>query len=184
MKFVILHGTSANSKSNWFPWLEKELKALGHEVWVPDLPNANMPDLSVYNTFLLDSGYDFNDAVLIGHSSGAVAINALLQELDDDIHARAAILLGVFRGDLGWQALKNVAIDFDFPKIKTKADTFIVMHSDNDPNCPLEGAEWIAKQLDADFMLMPGMGHFSETLDPRFQTFPELLDIIKQKIIE
>lgn len=183
MKFVILHGTGANHASNWFEWLHKELGALGHEVWVPDLPNANTPKLEAYNKFLLESGYDFSDAVLIGHSSGAVAINALLQELGNDVKAKAAILIGVFRGDLGWQALKGVDIEFDYPKIKSKAGKFIVMHSDNDPNCPLDGAKWIARQLDAEFILIPAAGHFSATLDPRFTRFPELLDILKQKVV-
>lgn len=182
MKFVILHGTAANHTSNWFSWLKDKLEDRGHEVWLPDLPGAEEPDLVRYNEFLLSQNYDFNDSILIGHSSGAVAINGLLQELSDDTQVLAAFLLGVFKGDLDWPALRKVDISFDYPKIKTKAQNFYVIHSDNDPHCPLEDAKWIAEQLDAEFILLSGMQHFSAAIEERFKQFPELLEILDDKL--
>lgn len=182
MKFVILHGTSASHQSNWFPWLKSKLEAEGHEVWVPDLPDPDHPNIAKYNKFFKEQAYDFSDSVIIGHSSGSVAIGGLLQELPDGDDINTAILLGTFRGDLGWDALHGVDITFDYQKIKTKAKRFIVIHSDNDPHCPLDGAKWIAKQLDAEFILLPGKQHFSKSIDPTFDNFPELLDIIHEKV--
>jgi predicted alpha/beta hydrolase family esterase len=184
MKFVILHGTSADHTSNWFPWLKFHLKSLGHEVWVPDLPDTDTPDAFNWTEYLIGQAYDYNDSVIIGHSAGAVEVNALLQKLPDDVKLRAAVMAGVFRGDLGWESLKNMDVEFDYKKIKTKAGKFIVVHSDNDPHCPLEGAQWIADQLDAEFILMPNMGHFSLERDPKFSQFPELLEVIKEKILK
>lgn len=183
MKFVILHGTSSNSSSNWFPWLKTELERLGHEVWVPNLPDADAPKIDVYNKFLTSSGWDFNNNVIIGHSSGSVAINGLLQSLSDDTQIDTGILVGTFKGDLGWDSLHGVNIPFDYKKIKDKARHFIVVHSDNDPYCPLEGAKWISSELDAEFVLLPQMQHFSYELDKRFSEFPELMEIIKTKVI-
>ena len=183
MKFVILHGTDSDHASNWFPWLKGELEKLGHEVWVPDLPDAQLPNIERYNKFLLSSGYNFNESVLIGHSSGTSAVYGLLQELPDDANAKAAVLVGTFKGDLGWDQLHGVNVPFDFIKIKSKADNFIVIHSDDDPYCPLSGAKEIAGELDAKFILIPGQGHFSKKLDPKYSKFPEILEIIKEKLL-
>ncbi len=183
MKVVILHGTDASHKEHWFPWLKEQLEKLGHEVWVPDLPNADHPKIDVYNDFLLKSGWDFNDNVMIGHSSGAVAINGLLQALPDDTKINTGVLVGVFRGDLGWEKLEGVDVPFDYPKIKKHADKFIVIHSDNDPHCPLDGAKYIADQLDASLKIFHGMQHFSSDIEPRFKEFPELLEILKQEVL-
>jgi predicted alpha/beta hydrolase family esterase len=183
MKFVILHGTSASHESNWFPWLKGELESLGHEVWVPDLPDADEPNIATWNQFLLSGEYDFKDSVLIGHSAGSVEICGLLQELDDSKKLKAAILVGTFRGDLGWDNLHGLNVPFDYDRIRQMAEKFIVLHSDNDPHCPLDGAEWVAKQLDAEMIVFPGMGHFSMSQDIRFSRLPELLEIIEREVL-
>lgn len=177
-KALILHGTSANHSSNWFPWLKQKLEGLDYEVWVPDLPNANKPNIQTYNEYLLNNGWNFSDNLVIGHSSGAVEALALLQVLPESVTVDTVVLVGVFKGDLGWESLKGVNASFDYPAIKKRAKRFIVLHSDNDPYCPLAGAKEIANYLDAEFKLLPNMTHFSYDLDNRFNKFPELLEII------
>lgn len=182
MKALILHGTGNNHAGNWFPWLKTELENLGYEVWVPDLPKSNRPNIERYNKFLLGEEWDFNDNLIIGHSSGAVEVLALLEALPDNIKVNTAIMVSVFEGDLGWEDLKNLdGLKFDFEKIRSKAKQFIVIHSDDDPHCPPEGAKRIASKLGAEFKLFHGMKHFSEHTDSRFTKFPELLKIIKEK---
>lgn len=183
MKFVVLHGTDASHTDNWFPWLKDKLEQLGQEVWVPDLPNAGKPNVKAYSDFLLGSGYDFGDCTLVGHSSGAVEICALLQALREGMKIDTAILIGAFKGDLGWESLRGMAVEFNYEKIKSHAKQFIVIHSDDDPYCPQQEAEEISQELGAEFMLLKGMGHFSLGLDKRFDRFPELLNIIKEKVL-
>jgi hypothetical protein len=183
MKAVILHGTGNDHTGNWFPWLKNELERLGIDVWVPDLPKSNHPNVERYNKFLLGKGWDFNGNLVIGHSSGAVEVLALLEALPDDMKVNAAIMVSVFEGDLGWEDLKDLGdLKFDYEKIKLKANQFMVIHSDDDPHCPPEGAKRIATRLGAQFKLFHGMKHFSEHTDPRFTKFPELIEIIKEKV--
>jgi uncharacterized protein len=183
MKAVILHGTSNDHKGNWFPYIKTELQKLGYGVWVPDLPRSNRPNVERYNKFLLNSGWDFHNSLIIGHSSGAVEALALLEALPDDVVVNTAILVAVFEGDLGWEDLKDLGgLKFDYEKIRSKAKQFIVIHSDDDPHCPPEDAKKIASELGAEMKLFHGMKHFSIHTDPRFTKFPELLKIIKEKV--
>jgi predicted alpha/beta hydrolase family esterase len=175
---LILHGTDANSSANWFPWLKRELEQLEYKVWVPDLPHAEKPNIERYNSFLLskkDWVFD-SDSVIIGHSSGAVEILGLLQALPEKSIVNKCILVGSFRDDLGWDSLKELFIKpFDFEKIKGHARKFIFIHSDNDPYCPLEHAEYLSHKLNGKLILIKGRGHFSgENVE-----IPEILEELK-----
>jgi predicted alpha/beta hydrolase family esterase len=183
MKAVILHGTGNDPNGNWFPYLKTELENLGYEVWIPNLPGADYPNVRRYNKFLLNSGWDFNNNLVIGHSSGAVEVLALLEALPDGVKVNTAIMVSVFEGDLGWEDLKDLGgLKFDYEKIHSRAEQFIVIHSDDDPHCPPEGAKRIAAKLGAEFKLFHGMKHFSEHTDHRFTKFPELIEIIKEEV--
>lgn len=186
MNIVILHGTNANHSSNWFPWLQSELESQGHIVWVPDLPGAERPDAKRYTEYLLGNGFDFQDCIIIGHSSGAVAVLALLAALPLDIRVRAAILVGSFTErlaeDPSWGMLADLFSEpFNYEKIKQQAGEFVFIHSEDDPYCPIEQAEFLHKQLGGEFIRYKDKGHFSYELDVQFSKFPELLDIITRK---
>ena len=98
---LILHGTDADHTHNWFPWLQKELETLGYELWVPNLPSADHPNIKRYNQFLLNyrgpSGtspinWKFDEeSIIIGHSSGAVEILGLLN--DPEFHKDLKLIL-------------------------------------------------------------------------------------------
>ncbi len=184
---VILHGTGADHTSNWFPWIRAELESRGYTVWVPDLPGADRPNIERYNELLLGGDWDFTDNLVIGHSSGSVAILGLLQALPQDTKIGTAILAGAFTKRLSespsWGMLRELFDKpFDFEAIKQKARKFIFVHSKDDPICPIEEARHLCEQLDGEFVTFDGMKHFSLGLDKRFTKFPELLEIIDQRV--
>jgi len=190
---LILHGTSSDHTSNWFPWLERELINLGYEVWTPDLSNADHPNIKRYNEYLLNHyakmgdwsmNWEFNnDSILIGHSSGAVEILGLLNDpnFPDDVKVKACFLVGAFKGDLGWDSLNGMASDFDYERIKNHCPKFIFIHSDDDPYCPIEETRDLCRQVNGKFKEFKGQGHFSYEGNPKYDKFPELLEIIKQE---
>lgn len=181
-KALILHGTSGSSKENWFTWLEAELEKNGFEVWCPDLPGADNPSIERYNQFILDNApFEFDkETILIGHSSGAVAILGLLEALPIGSKIQAAYLIGSFKNDLGWESLKGLFVEpFDFELIKAKSRLWYFLHSNNDPYCPLEQAEFLHQQIGGDLIVLPGQKHFSiGTAGEHYKQFPYLLHLI------
>lgn len=171
-KAVILHGTDGSPQANWFPWLKTELENRGYEVWVPELPGNHTPNRQVYNDFLFNSGWDFADNLVIGHSSGAVSIlNLLMDKRCPKI--KAGILVGAWshmeETDLDREQFKDLfpANGFDFVTIKQKAVHLLFIHGDNDSYCSLEQAKWLAEQTDSDIIIVPHGGHLGDG-------FPEL----------
>lgn len=178
---MILHGTEDTSQSNWFPWLKKELEGKGYKVWVPDLPQAEKPNLKRYTDFLLaNKDWEWNsETVIFGHSSGAVEILGLLQELPEYVQIDQAILVAGFRNDLGWESLKEFfQIPFDFEKIKRRAKKFILLQSDNDPFVPIDHAKYLADKLNGKLIVQQKQGHFSVSTKPKFTEFPFLLKLL------
>lgn len=181
-KVIILHGTNSNSKANWFPWLKHELEEPGASVWVPDLPHPEKPNIQRYSKYILENApWEFDrQTVIIGHSSGAVAILGPLHHLPRDIKVSTCILVGSFKNDLGWKALNELFLEnLQFESIRQKADKFIFIHSNNDPYCPLEYAQYLADQLHGELIIKEGQGHFSTEGNPKYRQFPFLLELLQ-----
>ncbi len=88
-------------------------------------------------------------------------------------------MIGSFKDDLGWPNLSGLFVKpFDFSKIKQRSKSFVFIHSDNDPYCPLDHAEYLSNELGGELKVIPGQKHFSEETDPKYSTFPLLKDIL------
>lgn len=180
---LILHGTDATPANNWFTWLKEQLEQGSYKVWLPQLPNSDKPNTETYNKFLLSNpDFEFDEeTIIVGHSSGAVEALSLLQHLPDNAKIKAAFLVSAFRDDLGWDALTGLFTEpFDFEKIKTKAEKFVFLHSDNDPYVPLGHAHYLAERVGGELIVKPGQGHFNTELSEKYKSFPELLELIRR----
>lgn len=179
---LILHGTEGHSKENWFSWLGDELEKKGWEVWVPDLPQADKPNISRYNKFIFSNpDWKLNsESTLIGHSSGAVAILGLLEALPHNTQVDTCYLVGAFKNNLDWDALDDLFIKpFDFELIKKKAKRFVFIHSDDDPYCPLEHAQYLSEKLGGELIIKKGQKHFSVgSYGEKYREFPFLFETI------
>ena len=174
---LILHGKSNNHTGNWFPWVKEELEKKGWKVWVPDLPDSKHPSIIKYNKKIFgNKDWKFNDkSVIVGHSSGAVAILGILQALPENIKIDTAILVGAFepsKDDPEYPMISN------YDKIKAKTKRFIFIHSDNDPYCPLEEAKFLADKLNGKLIIKKGQGHFNLEHGQQYKKFPFLLEFI------
>lgn len=181
---VILHGTDGNPEANWFPWVKKRLEEQGYQVWVPELPNNHTPNRSTYNDFLLDSDWDFEDNVVVGHSSGAVEVLNLLMD-ERCPHIKLGVMVSAWPagepiGDWDEGQFDDLfpKDGLDFKKIKNKADKLLFVHGDNDPYCPLEDAQYLSGELQAELIAVPNGGHLGDG----FTELPQMWDVIKDNI--
>jgi uncharacterized protein len=183
---LILHGTQGNSKENWFPWLKEELEDRGYEVWLPDLPGADHPNLDTYNKFLLsNSDWRFGKgSVIIGHSSGAVATLALLNKLPNNTKIDTCILVSVFEKDSAggaWEPNKSLfEHKFDIENVRSKAKKFVLLISDDDKYCPVGYVKKLGRELGGKVVITQGDGHFSVSSGgEKYKKLPIILKYLK-----
>ena len=60
---IILHGTGTKNTDFWFPYLKSNLEERGFEVWLPQLPNDETPNLEEWLPFVLEGGKDRKSVV-------------------------------------------------------------------------------------------------------------------------
>ena len=173
-----------NSRSCWAGWLEDELRTIGYDVINPDFPETDNPKLRDWLATVRKCVPKFNAAdswVLISHSLGGPTILNLLESFGPDEKIKAIILVAGFGRDLGIPQIQSfVDHEFDWKKIKSKAEQFIIINSDDDPFIQFEEAERISKLLNAKLITEPGAGHINE--GSGFTSYPRLLEIIKKFI--
>ena len=183
---IILHGTQGSPNGNWFQWLKKELEAKGFMVWLPQLPNTKKPSLREWEAFVRsECPFTINENTLIvGHSSGA--ITALVVAQDNMEKIGAVVDVSVFYDNsLQWEANDRLFDDvqFDWDAIRQGVEKLLFIHSDNDPYVPLNQAQYVANNCQAELMIIPGQGHFNLENSDKYQQFPQLLEILEQKVL-
>lgn len=176
MKFVILHGTG-EGPDMWLPWLKTELEKLGHEVWMPTLPNPETPDWQAQSKFLLESDKLTPETTVIGHSAACPLIFSTLQQMDTSI--KKAVLVAPDFPQPGKE--KPIWQDkYDLAKIKQNCGEFVFIASDNDPwgaNDKL--ARPYFDQVGGMLIVVKDGGHFgSNTYKQPMYEFPLLLKLI------
>lgn len=182
---LILHAMEQNSSGHWYPWLKQKLEERGYQVWVPDLPNTAHPDTIEMTDFLLaNKEWNFNENLIIGHSSGSVEVLYLLQALPENVKASTAVIVSSFDHmveGMESQHDKMFVRALDFEMIKAHANSFLFLHGSDDPWCPIDGATNLAEETGGELVIIPKGGHFSTSLDPRYTEFPELLNLLKER---
>ncbi len=186
-KAVLLHGTDGSPNDHWFPWLKKELEENEYQVFAPTLPENNTPNRDVYEAFLKNSGWDFSDNLLVGHSSGTTTILNLLMA-DWFPSVKASVLVGTFLNEKllnkqEWytpgQFDRLFVREFDIEKIKSKCPEFIFVHGDNDHACDYNDAKEFCQQLDGDFITIKNGAHLSGSSG--ITEIPEIIEKITEK---
>ncbi len=110
------------------------------------------------------------DDIYIGHSIGCQAILRYLERLQEDQKVDKVILIAPWwfltldANEEQVDADPWLKTDVDFGKIKTKANKFVAVFSDNDPFVIFEkNREFFKENLNPEIVIKEKMGHFTES---------------------
>lgn len=180
VKIIIIHGNGGSTpQDNWIPYLQTELEKLNLTVIARQFPDANLARESYWIPFLKNELKADESTIVIGHSSGAVAAmrfaesNKLLGSIlvgvcYTDLGNEYEILSGYYDRPWNWQAIKN------------NQQWIALFASTDDPWIPIKEPRFIQEQLQPDYYEFTNQGHFGG--DRRKETFPEIIEVIKQKL--
>jgi predicted alpha/beta hydrolase family esterase len=163
-RYLILHGwQNRRPQGHWQWWLADRLRARGHDVCYPQLPDPERPVLQRWLTEIeasleRDAG---TEQVVLAHSL-ACAAWIHLAESSQSVHLRVAELLFVAPPSPAFLAEHDELSDFPFTTEAAKAvadtcrSTPRLAYAENDPYCRPPASE-LYRGFDAD--LLTGAGH-------------------------
>jgi len=178
MKNIIgLHGAAETPNSFWWPYLKREAEKLGYQVWIPQLPDADNPDLSKWLPAVLKGDKFSEETVLIGHSSGCPLILSMLEKIDTQINK--AILVAGFVTPLPDGPTKILQKKYNWDKIKNSVKDILFINSDNDPwKCDDKQGRYLYDHLGGTLIIWH-QGHMgSDTFRQPYKEFPFLLKLL------
>ncbi|MFI6639072.1 RBBP9/YdeN family alpha/beta hydrolase [Streptomyces sp. NPDC050504] len=182
---VVNHGFGMSETDHWYPYLQAELGAAGHDVRVPRLPDADAPQAEAWLKTLTaeTSAAPAADTVLVGHSLGGVNVLRLLQQHDVETEGPYAgvVLVASMAGEVGYDALAPFfEPDFDWSGIRRAAKSFRVLHAANDPVSG-DATSWhimkFVTELGATATVTAEGGHFP-SFDAAQPELPEALRLV------
>ena len=164
----IIHCWGGSPKDNWYPWLKKKLEKEGFKVKVPNMPNTDEPKIEEWVPFLKKLIKNPNkDTYLIGHSVGCQTIMRYLESLKENEKVGGVLFVA------GWFTLKGleskesediarpwVETEIDIKKVKSNANKFVAIFSDDDPFVPIENEKMFKTKLDAKTIILKKQDHF------------------------
>ncbi len=164
---------------NWFLYVNRELARLGIEVRARNMPDPDLARREYWLPFIKNELQADEHSVLIGHSSGAVAIMRYLE----DNPAQGAILVGVCHTDLGSETERVSGYYTDpwrWADIRRHAKWIAQFASTDDPYIPIAEARFIHKNLQTEYYEYTDQGHFGR--DKHKVEFPEIVAIVEKHL--
>ncbi len=184
-KVVIIHGTGSTPESNWFPYIKDELRKLGAEVYVPEMPIGDEQNLANWHkAFNEQIPFELDEnTIIIGHSVGSTfLLNILNEKMKSPI--KASIFVSGFYEKLDLPHLESqletfVDLEYDWELVRKNAGKIIQFHGDNNPAVPLAQAQKLAGNLQNNLEVIKNGGHLNRK-SGYINDFSELLEALKR----
>lgn len=166
-RIIIVHGWEADSGGDWYPWLKDELEKLSYEVFVPDMPDTDIPVIEKWVSYLANIvGTPDKDTYFIGHSIGCQTILRYLETINQTVGGAVFVA--------GWFNLENLETEeeketakpwiktpIDSKKIKLVLPKSTLIISDNDPFGAFEENKKKFTEFGSRTVVLPGAEHIT-----------------------
>ena len=181
-KILILPGNGNTDivNDNWYDWLRHSLKMRGFEVIAENMPDPVIAHMNVWVPYIEKMTKGEQNWILIGHSSGAIAIQKYLE----NHKALGAILVGTYYTDLGLSDEKESGY-FDEPwqwdKIRQNSNWIVQFAGVDDPYISQAESRFVQSHLNCEYHEYTDLGHFGSENRPH-TIFPEIITTIERKL--
>jgi predicted alpha/beta hydrolase family esterase len=169
-RVFIIHGWGANPKSEWFPWLKRELTKRGIKAYVLKMPKTDTPVIKTWVATLSKAVKKADkNTFFVGHSIGCSTILRYLPTLPAGTKVGGVVLVApwvtLLPAGIPSKEEKKIAKPWLKTKIEWKKNLahtkrFVAIFSDNDPCVPLKDSKVFAKNLKAKIIVEHNKGHF------------------------
>lgn len=161
-KYVIIHGYRGNPQEHqWFLDIKDQLKKLGHQVIIPQMPTADYPNLRDWINTIKPLIQDEN-TVIVGHSLGGTTI-LRLAETSDKI--KKAIFISTPITSVNIKEIQNFFTKpFNWQKIKKNIFDTEILYSIQDQYVPISHAKTLTEKLNGKLHIYKNQNHGFDTL--------------------
>jgi len=178
---VLLHGFKGGNDKDFFPWLVRELEARGANVYAPNLPNPDEPNIEEQVDYLLKNHQFSEKTIILTHSLGGIVAMKLLPKLDSPVASLIMVappLRTVFKDKKQRPALEKACDwQFDFKAVASRANHIEVLYDKEDDIVYEDQPQEIAHQLGAEATgVIANKPHFN------FEQEPSILNLLSPKI--
>ncbi|MFJ5303799.1 RBBP9/YdeN family alpha/beta hydrolase [Streptomyces sp. NPDC088350] len=173
--YLILHGwQNHRPRGHWQHWLADRLRALGHEVAYPQLPDPDDPDLEVWLTELRHYLDPDVSRVVVAHSASVLLwLHAVARGVVRDGDADRVLLVAPPSASVVVRHPEIAEFAPPAPELTLPGSTRLVA-GDDDPYCP-EGARTVfGEPFGIPTEIIPGAGHLD--LDAGYGSWPAVLE--------
>lgn len=182
MRIILVHGYKSSPSGNFLPWLERELRARGFDVVIPELPEPENPDRDVWTETLVKTCAPLKETdIIVGHSLGGAAALRMLEAAEARSTPHAVVMIATpwmikdekFRGFF--------MSELDFEVLMWRASKFVVIHAQNDPIIPVDHGKRYASALHATLIAPETGEHFQGEEYPII--LQAILDVAAEPIV-
>ncbi|MFC2143380.1 RBBP9/YdeN family alpha/beta hydrolase [Candidatus Aenigmatarchaeota archaeon] len=180
MQAIIIPGNDNTwISNNWYLSVKKELEKLDMNVIAKDMPDPELARKDIWLPFIEKELQGDEKSILIGHSSGVVAVLRYLETHK----AEGAVIVGAYYTHLNDKKEKASGYfdgEWQWDKIKQNCKWIIQFASTDDPYIPIEEARHVRDMLNTEYHEFTDQGHFGA--DTNRTEFSELVEEIRKKI--
>ena len=102
-----------------------------------------------------------DEIYLVGHSLGTPAILRYLENAQANPISGAVLVSGPSEKNNNRKIDDFLEKNFNFEKIKSNCKEFYIIHGDDDPNVPLNNAEFLSQNLGGELIVIKNGGHLN-----------------------
>jgi uncharacterized protein len=168
-RVFIVHGWASHPGDGWFPWLKAELEKHGFAVFVPAMPDPDVPKIETWIPALAAAvGTADADTYFVGHSIGCQTIIRYLQTLPEGARVGGGVFVAGFYNLRRLETKRDLEIakpwvttPLDDAKIRQTVRRAVAIFSDNDKFVMSGNQDAWRDRVGADVIIEHAKGHFS-----------------------